>query len=68
MVVIALVQNNTDEPILTCGFGVFNGFKKEVVENTHFIKDMIEEPVLNLNVSHFLNVYNKNKNYWEFIF
>jgi hypothetical protein len=37
------------------------------VKNAHFVKDVIEEPVLDFNVGHLLNVYDKNINYWEFL-
>ena len=67
MVVVAFVQDNTNKTVLSGGFGVLNGLKEEVVENAHFVKDVIEEPVLDFNVGHLLNVYDKTINYLEFL-
>lgn len=56
VVVIALVQDHADETILACGFGVLEGFEKEVMEDAHVVQDVIEEPVLDLNVVKILNI------------
>jgi hypothetical protein len=61
MVVITFVHYDSNQTVLPCGFGVLDWFEEKVVEDIVFVKDVIKKPVLDLNITHIFDVYNKEK-------
>jgi hypothetical protein len=59
VIVIALMKNHTDETILSGGFCILDWLEEEVVEYSHVIENVVEKPVLDFDITHFLNVFDK---------